>query len=252
MPQAFITTNPARTPSITRCRCAWCTASRMVFPSRAHLHLFEIARQRQLHRRHRWHRRAAGRQLRGRARPLVIRHAPPASFSVHLRIALRRAQPLGESRLERKGIFGNLAPAEQHHLAYRHAVHRLFGRQRREQFRHRRRTSRSARIIIANPNLGICGGSSSGFFNTSAFATPPAGDMATSIAVPIEGPASSIGIYRSRSRCALAPSSGTIQCQLGNSEPDQYARVSAAWAPRLARHTLAASPARARCAPWTS
>ena len=49
------------------------------------LHLFEIARQCQFHWRHRRHRRAAGRQLRGRARPFVLRHAPPVPLLLHLR-----------------------------------------------------------------------------------------------------------------------------------------------------------------------
>jgi hypothetical protein len=42
--------------------------------------------------------------------------------------------------------------------------------------------------LLANPNLGICGGSSLGFFNTSAFATPPSGEYGNERRGSIEGP----------------------------------------------------------------
>jgi hypothetical protein len=41
---------------------------------------------------------------------------------------------------------------------------------------------------LANPNLGICGGSPLGFFNTAAFATPPAGSYGDEHRGAIEGP----------------------------------------------------------------
>ena len=42
--------------------------------------------------------------------------------------------------------------------------------------------------MIANPNLGICGGSSLGFFNTAAFVTPPAGKYGDERRGAVEGP----------------------------------------------------------------
>jgi len=41
---------------------------------------------------------------------------------------------------------------------------------------------------IANPDLGICGGSSLNFFNSAAFATPPAGQYGDEHRGAIEGP----------------------------------------------------------------
>lgn len=42
--------------------------------------------------------------------------------------------------------------------------------------------------LIGNPNFGVCGGSSLGFFNTAAFATPPAGQYGDERRGSIEGP----------------------------------------------------------------
>src|SRR4029077_15966129 len=43
---------------------------------------------------------------------------------------------------------------------------------------------------LGNPNMGICGGTASGFFNTAAFAAPPVGQYGDSRKDSIEGPCS--------------------------------------------------------------